>query len=103
MISVFIAAATGEPQGTLIWTSMRPPSRVIVQYNFQHVFRVQVLKHQSGDFLVIRWSRIRLPNAGDTGLIPHRGTKIPFAMEQLSPHDATKTQLSQINKYFKIK
>ena len=53
-------------------------------------------------------------NAGDTGLIPGRGTKIPHASEQESPHtaasepvrpwhtiahDATKTQRS-LNKYF---
>ena len=51
-------------------------------------------------------------NAGDTGLIPGWGTKIPYATEQLSPRttnyriralqgkipdDATKTQRSQIN------
>ena len=28
-------------------------------------------------------------NAGDMGLIPHRGTKIPQAVGQLSPHAAT--------------
>ena len=53
-------------------------------------------------------------NAGDTGLIPGLGTKIPHASEQVSPHtatsepvrpqhtiahDATKTQRS-LNKYF---
>ena len=43
-------------------------------------------------------------NAGDAGSIPGRGTKIPHATEQLSPHattksplTATKTQGSQIN------
>ena len=39
-------------------------------------------------------------NAGDAGSIPGRGIKIPHAAEQLSPHAETKTQCSQINKYF---
>ena len=30
-----------------------------------------------------------LANAGDMGLIPGRGTKIPHATGQLSPHNAT--------------
>ena len=30
-----------------------------------------------------------LANAGDMGLIPGRGTKIPCATGQLSPHNAT--------------
>ena len=30
-------------------------------------------------------------NAVDTGSMPSRGTKIPYASEQLSPHDITKT------------
>ena len=30
-------------------------------------------------------------NAGDTGSIPRQGTRIPHAMEQLSPH-ATNTE-----------
>ena len=33
-------------------------------------------------------------NAGDAGLIPGRGTKIPHAMGQLSPHAAT-TELTR--------
>ena len=58
-------------------------------------------------------------NAGDAGSIPGWGTKIPYALEQLSPrglelrdttreilwrmtsHDATETQHSQINIYLK--
>ena len=55
-------------------------------------------------------------NAGDMGLTPDWGTKIPHFSEQLSlqaleqqkilhdtvkiPHGATKTQHSQIDKYF---
>ena len=31
-----------------------------------------------------------LCNAGDTGLIPGRGTKIPHAVRQLSPHSTMK-------------
>ena len=34
-----------------------------------------------------------LCNAGDVGLIPGRGTKIPSAVEQLSPYTTT-TELS---------
>ena len=36
------------------------------------------------------------PNAGDTGLIPGQGTKIPHAMGQLSPHTATRIPLVTI-------
>ena len=35
-------------------------------------------------------------NAGDVGLIPGQGTKIPHAMGQLSPH-ATTTELVRLN------
>ena len=35
------------------------------------------------------------PNVGDTGLIPGWGSMSPHAMEQLSPHTASKTQDSQ--------
>ena len=35
-------------------------------------------------------------NAGDAGLIPGQGTKIPHAVEQLSPH-ATTTELERLN------
>ena len=39
---------------------------------------------------MVQWLRIRLPaSAGDVGSIPGRGTKIPHAMGQLSPHAAT--------------
>ena len=36
-----------------------------------------------GTSLVVKWLRICLPNAGDTGLIPDGGTKIPRATELL--------------------
>ena len=36
-----------------------------------------------GTSLVVEWLRICLPNAGDTGLIPDGGTKIPHATELL--------------------
>ena len=39
-------------------------------------------------------------NAGDAGLIPGQGTKIPSTVGQLSPCVTTKTQCSQINKLF---
>ena len=35
-------------------------------------------------------------NAGDAGLIPGQGTKIPHAVGQLSPH-ATTTELTHLN------
>ena len=37
-------------------------------------------------------------NVEDIGLISGWGTKIPHALEQLSPHATTRTQCSQINK-----
>ena len=39
-----------------------------------------------------------LCNAGDMGLIPGRGTKIPHATEQLSPRATAETRRSQIFK-----
>ena len=38
-------------------------------------------------------------NAGDVGSIPDQGTKIPYALGQLSPLTATKIRHSQINRY----
>ena len=35
-------------------------------------------------------------NAGDAGLIPDRGTKIPHAVEEISPR-ATTTELARLN------
>ena len=40
-------------------------------------------------------------NAGDTGSIPGRGTKIPHAMGQLSLH-ATTTELACLNKRARV-
>ena len=72
--------------------------------------------HSSGGLVVKNLSC----NAGDLGLIPYQGTKIPHAAGQLSPHPleplchtreavhcneklpATKTQLSQIKIFFKM-
>ena len=42
-------------------------------------------------------------NAVDFGPTPGSGTKITYALEQLSPHTATKTQCSQNKKKSKIK
>ena len=36
-----------------------------------------------------QWLRIPPANAGDTGSSPGRGTKIPHAVEQLSPFPTT--------------
>ena len=44
----------------------------------------------SGTFLVVQWLGICLAMpCNDTGSIPGWGTKIPHAMQQLSPHTAT--------------
>ena len=40
-------------------------------------------------------------NAGDVGSIPGQGTKIPYAMGQLSPH-ATTTELGRLNKRARV-
>ena len=39
------------------------------------------------------WSSVKNPssNAVDTGSMPSRGTEIPYAWEQRSPRDVTKT------------
>ena len=48
---------------------------------------------------MIQQLRFGAPNAGHPGLIPGQGTR--SRMPQLKiPHAATKTQHSQINKYF---
>ena len=41
-----------------------------------------------------------LSNAGDEGLIPGQGTKIPHALGQLTLCAATRTPFRQINRYF---
>ena len=48
---------------------------------------------------MVQWLRIHLPVQGTRVLsLVTRGTKIPHATERLSPHAATKTPGSQINK-----
>ena len=44
---------------------------------------------QVGTSLLVQWLRIRPPTAGDVSSIPARGTKIPHAARQLSPHATT--------------
>ena len=46
------------------------------------------------------WSVLKNPpsNAGDAGLIPGQGTKIPYAMGQLSPRAATREKPTHHNK-----
>ena len=46
-----------------------------------------------GTSLVVQWLRIHLAMQGDMGLISGQGTKIPKAMEQLSPHTITRESL----------
>ena len=48
-------------------------------------------KWSQGTSLVVQWLRLHIPSAGGLGLILGQGT--------ISPHAATKTQCSQINKY----
>ena len=48
---------------------------------------------------MIQWLRLHTPNAGGRDSIPGQGTR--YHMLQLKIfHAATKTQCSQINKYF---
>ena len=41
-----------------------------------------------------------LSSAGDAGSFPGKGAEFPYAMRRLSSRTATKTQHSQVNKYF---
>ena len=59
---------------------------------------IWAVKSDGGDFpggLVVKNPSF---NAGDMGLIPGQGTRIPFAMEQLKDSSECKTWCSQINK-----
>ena len=49
-----------------------------------------------GEFLVIQWLRLRLPNAGGLGLIPEQGTR-SYMPQLKSPYAAIKTRRSQIH------
>ena len=61
-----------------------------------------------GTTLVVQWLRLRTPNAGSQGSMPGLGARshlpqLRVQMPQVKchiPHAATKTQCSQINKYF---
>ena len=50
---------------------------------------------RNGDFPDVPVVKKLPSNAGNEGLIPGRGTKIPLAVGQLSPHGSTNTQCSQ--------
>ena len=50
-----------------------------------------------GTSLVVQLLRICISKAGDTGLIPGRGTKISYAVRQLNLQASVKTQHSQNN------
>ena len=52
-----------------------------------------ILKHPTRDFPGGPVVKNPPSNAGDTGLIPGRGTKVPHTTGQLSPH-ATNTELA---------
>ena len=47
--------------------------------------------------LVVQWLRLHTHNAGGAGLIPGQETR-PYILELKTPHAATKTRYSQINK-----
>ena len=49
-------------------------------------------KHRLGAFLVVQWLKNPPYNAGDAGLIPGQGTKIPHTAGKLSLR-ATTTEL----------
>ena len=65
------------------------------------------IKKKTGTSLVVQWLRLCAPNAGGLGSIPGQGTRshmpqLRARMPQLkTPHAATKTRRSQINKYLK--
>ena len=50
---------------------------------------------RNGDFPDVPVVKNLPSNAGNEGLIPGQGTKIPLAVGQLSPHASTNTQCSQ--------
>ena len=56
-----------------------------------------------GTSLVVQWLRLHSPSAGGTGSIPGQGTSSHIYASTKSPHAATKTRRSQINKYLKKK
>ena len=47
-----------------------------------------------GTSLAAQWLRLRAPNAGVTGWIPSRGTKIPHATQHAPPLPAKKKKKS---------
>ena len=53
----------------------------------------------TGTSLVVPWLRLQAPNTGGPDSIPGQGTN-PHKLQQKTPHTSTKTQCSQINKYF---
>ena len=72
----------------------------------QFLFYVSHRLNSAGTSLVVQWLRLHTPNAGGPGLIP--GQEIRSRLPQLRVHmlqlkipcAATKTQHSQINKFF---
>ena len=53
----------------------------------------------TGTSLVVQWLKLHSHNAGDLGLIPGQGTRSHMPQLKIL-HATTKTQHSQINKYF---
>ena len=51
--------------------------------------KIHVNTHAARTSLAAQWLRLCPSNAGDAGLIPGRGTKIPHAAEELSPRATT--------------
>ena len=52
--------------------------------------------------LMGQWLKIQVPNAGGLGLNSHQGTRSHTPQLKKTPHAATKTLCSQINKYINI-
>ena len=94
------------------WHSSAPASNSLLLHGINCI--IPIRRSCPGDFSGSPVVKNLPRNAGDKGVIPSWGTKIPHAVKQLRLraatrvrarqqkilHDATKTQCSQMNKYF---
>ena len=55
--------------------------------------RERLSRNSCRDSLVVQWLRIYLLMQGDVGLIPGQGTKIPHALETMSPQASTRESM----------
>ena len=71
----------------------------------QQMPQLQHIQNQTQDSLLVQWLRLPAPNAGGPGSIPGQGTRSHMSQPRVCMlqilHAPTKTQCSQINKYFK--